>query len=73
MDMKEMTEKRRDVENLRRKRKEEKKRILSSPYLSVLMFFHSNCLSCPKVILLSHPGLRDQRRKQKKRLKEVDE
>ncbi|KAG6757283.1 hypothetical protein POTOM_037590 [Populus tomentosa] len=46
MDVKEMAEKRRDLENLRRKRKGEKKRILS---------------------------LRDQRRQQKKRLKEVDE
>ncbi|KAJ6721667.1 ATP-DEPENDENT RNA HELICASE DDX24 [Salix viminalis] len=43
MDVKEMAEKRRDIESLKRKRKEEKKR------------------------------LHDQRRKQKKRLKEVDE
>jgi len=33
MDVKETAEKRRDLENLRRKRKGEKKRILSSLYL----------------------------------------
>lgn len=39
MDVKETAEKRRDLENLRRKRKGEKKRILSSPYLFPFLCF----------------------------------